>query len=137
MNVPNGFVDELSPPTYASNGLGATNPNIFNPCQGGGGVIVTSPTPLYTITPQTLDQLPAALGQGYAFASAFQVSLFGQFANFELTLAFPIPAGMEDANLSVMFWDGTDWVAVPGGSVVGNEFVITVTQPGVYVLVSQ
>jgi hypothetical protein len=44
---------------------------------------------------------------------------------------------MENANLSVMFWNGTEWVAVSGGSVVGNEFVITVTQPGVYVLVSQ
>jgi hypothetical protein len=40
-------------------------------------------------------------------------------------------------DLAVMFWDGSGWVEVPGGSVVGNEFVITVTQPGIYVLVAQ
>jgi hypothetical protein len=66
-----------------------------------------------------------------------QVGASGQVANFSITLAFPIPAGMENADLAVMFWDGANWVEVPGGSVVNGEFVITVTQPGVYVLVSQ
>ena len=133
LNVAKGFVDQTVAPTYAGNGLGDTNPNPFNPCQGG-GVIITSPTPLYTVTPLTEGQLPAPLNQGNVFASALQVS--GQVTS-GITLSFPIPAGMENANLSVIFWNGTDWVAVSGGSVVGNEFVITVTQPGVYVLVSQ
>ena len=44
---------------------------------------------------------------------------------------------METSNFAVMFWDGTKWVEVPGGSVVNGAFIITVTQPGIYVLVAQ
>jgi hypothetical protein len=142
LNVPNGFVDVTTTPTYDSNILGDTNPNLFNPCDNGGGVIITSPLPSdelpndesFTTTSQTQDQLPSALGQFDAFVSALQVN--GQVTS-GVTLSFPIPAGMESADLAVMFWNGSGWVEVPGGSVVGNEFVITVTQPGIYVLVSK
>lgn len=138
LNVPKGFVNETSAPTYSDNGLGATNPNPFNPCQGG-GVIIIVPTARsgaqYTATPLAQSQLPAALGQGNTFVSALKVT--SQVANLAIELSFPIPAGMEDADLAVMFWDGAQWVELPGGSVVGGEFVITVTQPGIYVLVSR
>ena len=101
------------------------------------GVIVTSPSAsptLFTLNSLTQGQLPGALGSGDTFVSAFQVS--GQVTN-GITLAFPIPAGMENADLAVMFWNGSGWVEVPGGNVVGSEFVITVTQPGIYVLVAR
>jgi parallel beta-helix repeat protein len=138
LNVPNGFVDETSAPTYSGNGLGATNPNPFSPCQGGGVVIIVPAArsgAQYTAAPLTQSQLPAALGQGNTFVSALKVT--SQAANLAIELSFPVPAGMEGANLVVMFWDGTQWVEVPGGSLVNGEFVITVTQPGIYVLVSR
>ena len=93
---------------------------------------------LYTITSQTQDELPVALGQGNTFVSALQVTLTSQATgNLAITLSFPIPVGMEGANLAVMFWNGSGWVEVPGGTVLGDQFVITVSQPGVYVLVSK
>jgi len=96
-------------------------------------VTFTSPSAgASTGTSLTQGQLPAPLNQGNAFVSALQVSVSGT-----ITLHFPIPAGMEGADLAVMFWNGSGWVEVPGGSVVGSEFVITVTQPGIYVLVSK
>jgi hypothetical protein len=132
LNAPQGFVDVTALPTYASNTLGDTNPNPFNPCEDGSDVIINPTSPL-PYTPLTQSQLPAPLGQGNTFASAFQVN--GSASSFELS--FPIPAGMESMDLVVMFWNGSGWVEVPGGSVVGSEFVITVTQPGIYVLVAQ
>ena len=137
LNVFYGNVDQAGATTYANNTLGDTNPNPFNPCDSG-GVIFTSPsngggnTPSNTVTSLTQNQLPGALGQGNTFVSAFQVTASGS-----IQLSFPIPAGMETSNFAVMFWDGTKWVEVPGGSVVNGAFVITVTQPGIYVLVAQ
>ena len=130
-----------TPPVFTppDNGVGATM--VVNP----GGCSFPSPLPnnsdeasLYTVALQPESALPATLDQ--TFVSALQVTLTtqGQAAtNLTITLSFPIPAGMEDANLTVMFWDGSGWVEVSGGSVVGSEFVITVTQPGIYVLVAQ
>jgi len=122
-------------------------PTVFTPANGTGETNVsapsgacptaTSPNPsaAYTIIVSlTQGQLPAALGSGNAFVSALQVS--GQITN-GITLSFPIPAGMENADLAVMFWNGSAWVEVSGGSVVGDAFVITVNQPGIYVLVSK
>jgi hypothetical protein len=54
--------------------------------------------------------------------------------NLKITLSFPIPDSMKDADLMVFFWDGSEWVAIPGGSVVGSYFIVNVTKPGFYVL---
>jgi hypothetical protein len=95
---------------------------------------------LYYIIELAQDQLPGALGQGNVFGSALKVVLTDKGAripHLTITLSFPIPEGMKDARLAVMFWDGSGWVVMPGGSVVGGYFVITITRPGTYVLVSQ
>ena len=134
LNVANGLVNENSTPTYANNTLGDTNPNPFNPCTSASSASGRNKSNTI-VTQQTENQLPSALGQGYTFVAATKVT--SQATNLTVELSFPIPAGMEGANLFVMFWDGSQWVEVPGGSVVNGEFVITVTQPGIYVLVSQ
>jgi hypothetical protein len=98
-----------------------------------------APKALYLVIPQTLEQLPT-LGNGLTFGSALKVELTGageKAQDLTITLAFPIPDGMQDADLAVMFWNGSAWVEVPGGSVVDGKFVITVTTPGMYVLVSK
>ena len=139
LNVTNSFLQGTNTATFTpANGL--LDYNIVNPA----GCKFASPpkssaSPAYTsymTVSQTEGQLPGALGAGNTFISALQLTFTSQ-ANGNITLSFPIPAGMEDADLAVMFWDGSGWVDVPGGSVVGDQFVITVSQPGVYVLVSR
>lgn len=95
---------------------------------------------LYIVIPQTQDHLPGALEDGNTFGSALKVVLTDagqQTPDLSITLMFPIPDSMKNASLSVMFWNGSAWTEVPGGSVAGDYFVITVNEPGTYVLVSQ
>jgi hypothetical protein len=96
--------------------------------------------PLYTVVRQTQVQLPGALAQGHSFGSALKVEftdLATKSRNLKITLSFLIPAHLKDADLVVMYWDGSKWVPMSGGSVVGNDFVIEVTRPGFYVLTQQ
>jgi hypothetical protein len=95
---------------------------------------------LYIVVEQVQGQLPAALGEGFKFGSALKVELTNEgreLNDLAITLSFPIPDGMKDAALSVMFWNGSAWVEVSGGSVVDGFYVITVDQPGNYVLVTK
>lgn len=95
---------------------------------------------LYRVIEQTEAQLPSALGQGNSFGSALKLEYIQPAAknrNLTIQLSFPIPDTMKDADLSVLFWTGSQWVEIPGGGVVDNYFVIYVTKPGFYVLVSQ
>jgi hypothetical protein len=99
-----------------------------------------SSAPLYITIEQTQAQLPGTLGDGFKFGSALKVELTNEgkdVNDLAMTLSFPIPADMKDAKLAVMFWNGSAWVEVPGGSVVNGFFVITVDQPGNYVLVAK
>jgi hypothetical protein len=96
--------------------------------------------PLYIVIEQTQEQLPAALGEGFKFGSSLKVELTEEgkdVTDLAITLSFPIPADMKDANLAVMFWNGSAWVEVSGGSVANGFFVITVDQPGMYVLAAK
>jgi hypothetical protein len=96
--------------------------------------------PLYIVIEQTQEQLPAGLGDGFKFGSALKVELTNEgkdVNDLAITLSFPIPADMKDAKLAVMFWNGSAWVEVSGGSVVDGLYVITVSQPGNYVLVAK
>lgn len=96
--------------------------------------------PFYNVTQLTQAQLPGVLGQGSSFGSALKLEFTDQAKNnenYSVSLSFPIPANMKGMNLVVLFWDGSAWVEVSGGSVVGNSFVITVFAPGYYVLVSR
>jgi hypothetical protein len=95
---------------------------------------------LYYRIQQTEDQLPAILGEGNLFASAFKIILTStgeKVRNLQIPLEFPIPEDMQNDNLAVLYWDGSIWVPVPGGRVVDGYFVITVTRPGFYVLVRE
>jgi hypothetical protein len=109
------------------------------PAHDGGDKKEQTFTSLYTIIEQTQGQLPAALETG-TFGSALKVVLTNEgkdVADLAMTLSFPIPADMKDASLVVMFWNGSSWVEVSGGNVVNGLFVITVNQPGDYVLVAK
>ena len=61
--------------------------------------------------------LPGDLPSGATLSS--QVTVVGQdlpVAGGTITLSFPIPPDGDGASLTVMFWDGSQWVEVPGGN---------------------
>ena len=95
---------------------------------------------LYYRVAQNEDQLPSSLGEGNLFVSALKVVLTPageKISHLSIVLSFLIPEGPQDDELTVVHWNGSEWELVPGGSVVGNYFVIIVSSPGVYVLVSK
>jgi len=95
---------------------------------------------LYYVIEKLEDQVPAGLPAGNSLVSAFEVVLTPRgekVENLLITLSFPIPAGMQADNLAVLLWNGMEWVQVPGGSVVNDRFVVTVSGAGFYVLVSR
>ncbi len=126
--------------TVYGGGTLVTNPFDCNPVSSGGSGNKNQKQTLFFITPLTQAQLPAALDEGNTFGSALKLVFTAQgkhIGNLSVSLTFPIPDGMQDANLAVLLWNGFAWVEVPGGSVVDGNFVITVSTPGIYVLVSK
>jgi hypothetical protein len=121
-------------------GHSVNTPKTQAPADDGPDKKEQTPAPLYIVVEQVQGQLPAALGEGFKFGSALKVELTNEgkdVTDLAMTLSFPIPDGMKDASLVVMFWNGSAWVEVSGGSVVNGFYIITVNQPGDYVLVSK
>ncbi len=54
------------------------------------------------------DELPGGLPDGNTFISALQ--LIQTAPSGEVVISFPIPYSMQDANLAILYWDGTQWV---------------------------
>lgn len=88
-----------------------------------------APPVIAETAPVTLAELPGALPEGKTFVAGISVITIGSGQ-----IALDIP---EDAvpPFTILFWDGTQWVVIPS-TVVDGQVVFTVTQPGVYVLVS-
>jgi hypothetical protein len=78
--------------------------------------------------------LPGELPTGASLSSSAQVT--GDLPQPEgyATLSFPMPAG-GTGNLAVLFWNGTEWTEVPGGTVEDGKFVVMVKEAGIYALV--
>jgi hypothetical protein len=51
-----------------------------------------------------------------------------------VTLKFQVPAGSDGSNLSVLFWNGSTWSEVSGGSVIDGFYTVQIQQPGTYIL---
>ncbi len=85
-----------------------------------------------------LPELPGALPSNSTLASHVTVvSEDLPVADGFITLAFPVPAGADTATLAVLTWDGSQWVPVSGGSIVGGMFIVDVKDAGTHVLVQQ
>ncbi|MDP1714919.1 MAG: right-handed parallel beta-helix repeat-containing protein [Anaerolineales bacterium] len=114
------FAAPPAPPTGDGGGGGGTTP-ILPP--------LAPTTIIAETTPLTLAELPGALPEGKTFVAGISVITVGNGQ-----VSFDIP---EDAvpPFTILFWDGTQWVIIPS-TVVDGQVVFTVTQPGVYVLVS-
>jgi hypothetical protein len=92
---------------------------------------------------QVLDELPYLLPEEYSYSAAFFTVVLedGEFLDplpeeSELTIKFLIPDGLdEDEELTVLWWDGLEWVDL-GGEVTedGLFFQVTTDNIGIFVL---
>ena len=53
----------------------------------------------------------------------------------EITVAFEIPDGVDPADLQILFWDGSAWVAIDGQSTEDGFFEALAEHGGVFILV--
>jgi hypothetical protein len=81
--------------------------------------------------------LPGELPAGASLGSSALVS--GDLPHPEgyVTLSFPVPASGDTANLVVLFWNGAQWIEVPGGSVEDGKVAVMVNDAGTYALVQR
>jgi hypothetical protein len=99
------------------------------------------PQVIAVITPLTLDELPGALPEGKTFVAGMSVKLMLGSEEIDewpagVQASFDTPAGTEPGrSFTVLFWNGTEWVEVPS-AIVDGKVVFSITEPGVYVLVS-
>jgi len=91
----------------------------------------------------TADKLPGTLPDGNTFVSAFATGVLNNGSsqspvNGLITVSFTIPDNMKDANLAILYWDGSQWVEVPGGHVTADgHFEALTNLTGTFVLVSK
>lgn len=87
--------------------------------------------------------LPGALAEPYGFISALDAEVIRDGKNVNsvngmLTVDFVIPGDQQGAALTILHWDGTHWVEVPGGyDVNGARFAAVTNFTGIFVLVSK
>ena len=80
--------------------------------------------------------LPGALPEGWAYGSGFALGL-DQAQGSRADLSFVVPDGMSADTLAILFWDGSQWVAVAGANQKGERFEAQVDYPGLFILVSK
>jgi hypothetical protein len=93
-----------------------------------------------------IDQLPSGLPDGVTFISGIQVMQ----ASDEVVISFSIPAGMEESEFSILYWDGLQWLDLETAAFEDNRMVIdsghktengyfqaTVNFGGIFVLVQK
>jgi hypothetical protein len=92
----------------------------------------------------TNDILPGALPTEASYITGMNtdISMAGKAVTVlpvggKIMLRFPIPDGVDQSSLAVLFWNGTAWVEVPGGEVVDGFYEVEINEPGNYVLASQ
>ena len=92
---------------------------------------------------QTSDGLPSPLPDGNTFQSAFTTEVRkdgesqGDLSAYA-TISFAIPEGVDVSTLSILFWDGAQWVDLVGVSVTGDGHLEAfVNYTGTFVLVQK
>lgn len=91
------------------------------------------------------ETLPGTLPAGSAFAAGITLNLFkdgvalDKLESGTLSVSFVIPAGMEAAEFSILYWDAEalEWVEISAISVVDGFVIATVDFPGTFVLVTK
>ena len=89
-----------------------------------------------TLTGQTSSQLPGKLDVKYTFVSGFNATVTPTLDG-SMIVSFKIPAGQENANFTILYWDGSKWEDVGGSKTPDGFFQSQTNFTGVFVLVAQ
>jgi hypothetical protein len=90
------------------------------------------------------DSLPGELPDGSTFASGLSVNVLEDGSPVEtidgtMSVMFPVPEGMEDAEFGIMYWDAeaSAWEEISAVTVAGGFVTATVDFPGTFILVTK
>lgn len=94
---------------------------------------------------QSPNALPAPIANGYSFVAGMTINIYKgtetiqKLESGNFTISFPVPAGMEGKNFSILFWDASagKYVEAPGVITSGGFVQVTVNTPGTYILVTK
>jgi len=89
-----------------------------------------------TLTSQTSSQLPGKLDAKYTFVSGFNATVTPTLDG-SMIVSFKIPAGQENANFTILYWDGSKWEDVGGSKTPDGFFQSQTNLTGIFVLVAQ
>lgn len=90
----------------------------------------------------TNESLPGKLPEGNAYVSGLTTHLITDgkdqvTSDPAVVISFLIPASMKDAELTILFWDGSKWIEIGGFNNGNGHFDAFVNSMGTYVLVSK
>jgi hypothetical protein len=98
-------------------------------------VIETAPMSV-EIAPLTEDKLPGELPADKTFADAFEATVSGGIPGEVTEAFFSVPAGFVDGDtLTVLSWDGTEWVEVES-EIVDGKVTFKISESGIFALVT-
>ncbi len=95
----------------------------------------------------TIDSVPAEglahpLPENSLYLNGVSVSVLNSVANVSVLpdgasvlVEFILPAGVRSTSLSVLFWDGSKWIELSGGSVTAGYYQVENDHPGTFILV--
>jgi hypothetical protein len=96
-----------------------------------------------SLTPVSENGLPGNLSEGNNFVSSFTAQVIKDGINLEplpasMIVSFVIPEDMLDADLSILYWNGTEWAEVPGAyKTADGRFEASVNFTGTFILISK
>jgi hypothetical protein len=134
INVASGQSVELDCEAYNGTRLSLSNgSSLFLPCPLGGSA---------SLTENSKDDLPGILPEGQVFQSGFTTVLnengtdldeLGTYA----TVSFSLPEGVDISTLSILYWNGDQWVEVDVFATDEGHLEAFVKRMGTFVLVSK
>ena len=88
------------------------------------------------LTGQSSDKLPGALDNKFTFVSALDAEVTPAF-NGSMIVSFKIPSDKQNANFTILHWDGSKWENLGGTRTPDGFFEVQTNQTGTFVLVTQ
>ncbi len=89
-----------------------------------------------TLTSQTGDQLPGKFDAKYTFVSAFDAKVTPSLTG-SMIVSFKIPSDKQNANFTILYWDGSKWDDIGGTKTPDGFFQVQTDKAGTFVLVTK
>jgi hypothetical protein len=84
----------------------------------------------------TNGELPASLDGNFTFISGLDASVEPALIG-SMTVSFMIPAGQQDAEFTILHWDGTKWEELGGYKSSDTFFKVQTGSTGIFILASK